>query len=261
MVEEVGRMFSIFADYESSEYKDMVDLGRWSTDVITSMQGKVMNYAGKAAAQIKDELIGDGDEAKFLGRLKTAFFELGADSNFAPSYFPCFDEVLFELPNKDYSGRNRATLEALAAVYGSEREAADVMTRLEAIARWANVMVQDVAKMFDEVCSFVGYIPEHEEKQEPKQKDLHYYCRKAIEKGYLRKTDTGYKRNKDKLKKAQLAYFLRNFPNPDGTFPDAEYSILFGESRLGKAASQLPNNKYRDGKPRGYELIDELMEL
>lgn len=164
MVEEVGRMLSIFAGYESNEHKGIVDLGRWTTEVITSMQANVENYAHTAAAQIKDELIGDGDEAKFMGRLKTAFFELREDPYFVPSYFPRFDEALFGLPTKDYPDRNRATLNALAAVYGNE--AKSVMVSLQAIAQWANVMVQDVAKMLDDVCSFVGYTPEVQEQQQ-----------------------------------------------------------------------------------------------
>lgn len=164
MVEEVGRMLSVFAGYESNKHKEIVDLGRWTTDVINSMQVKVMNYAGIAATKIKEEIIGDGDEAKFMGRLKTAFFELGTDPNFVPSFFPCFDEALFQLPNKDNPDRNRAKLDALAAVYGSEREAKGVMVSLHTIAQWANVMVQDVAKMLDDVCSFVGYAPEPQER-------------------------------------------------------------------------------------------------
>lgn len=92
--------------------------------------------------------------------------------------------------------------------------------------------------------------------ERPQQGTLEYYCQKAIEKGYLEKTETGYKRVN--LSKAQLAYFLDHFRNHDGTFPDKKYSILFNESRLGKASSQLADNKNGDGKPMGYEVIDEL---
>lgn len=96
---------------------------------------------------------------------------------------------------------------------------------------------------------------------EPQQGHLDYYCQKAVEKGYLKKTDTGFVRVKERMTKAMLAYFLRNFLNPDGTFPEKKYNLMFGENRLGNAYSQLPNNKHGDGKPRGYEEIDEILLL
>ena len=88
---------------------------------------------------------------------------------------------------------------------------------------------------------------------------LQYYCNIATEKGYLKRCGDGYKRLT--ISKAQLAYFLGHFPNVDGSFPDNKYSVMFHESRLGKACSQLMNNKNGDGKPRGYEIIDELLSM
>ncbi|MBR5688181.1 MAG: hypothetical protein IKX36_09510 [Prevotella sp.] len=77
---------------------------------------------------------------------------------------------------------------------------------------------------------------------------------RAIGKGMIEKTATGLKWCGTK---AQLAYFMGHFLK-DGVFPDKDYSTLFGVQRLGKAYSQLPNNKNGDGKPRGYETIDAL---
>lgn len=94
---------------------------------------------------------------------------------------------------------------------------------------------------------------------EPQQGSLEYYCQKAIERGYLVKVADGYRRTK-KWTKALLAYFLWKFPNADRTFPDNKYCVMFGESRLSKAADQLKNNKTGDGKPRGYEIVDKLFE-
>ena len=94
-------------------------------------------------------------------------------------------------------------------------------------------------------------------------KDLHYYCKIAIEKGYLIKCeDGGYKRT-FAITKIQLAYFLKHFLKPGEAFPDKKYSEMFHENRLGKAASQIPNNKKIGGgnKPRGYEIIDELLSM
>lgn len=94
---------------------------------------------------------------------------------------------------------------------------------------------------------------------EPQQGELLYYCNIAVRMGYLEKTATGYKRNKGMMSKAQLAYFLGRFLNQDETFPESKYNNMFGENRLGKALSQLADNKNGDGKPRGYEIIDELL--
>lgn len=83
---------------------------------------------------------------------------------------------------------------------------------------------------------------------------------KAIEADIIEITPQGI-RKKD-ISKAQLAYFLQKIyqPNPDNKvkFPDTELSRLFGESRLGKAASQLMDNKNNGGKPKGYDTIDKL---
>lgn len=116
-----------------------------------------------------------------------------------------------------------------------------------------------------QIKEFVGSLTLAEEyikrldKQEPQQKDLHNYCRKAIEKGYLVKTKDGYEKTKE-WTKAQLAYFLKHFLNSDGTFPDKEYCLMFNEHRLSKAADQLTLNKNGDGKPKGYEIVDKLFE-
>lgn len=257
MVDEVGHMLYVFANFKDYPFKDLVKEQGWTLENIKKMQVRMQHF-GDITKQIKDELVGDGDEAKFMGRLKTAFFELEADPYFAPSYFPVFDEALFELPSKDEPDRNKEMVEALVSVYGEE--AGKVMLSLRVIVQWANMIVEKVSKMLDEVCKFVGYTPERQEQpeQQPPKKDLHYYCLKAIEKGYLVKADGGYRLGN--WKKAQLAYFLKHFLNTDGTFPDKEYCVMFGESRLSKAADQLSINKNGDGKPRGYEIVDELLQ-
>jgi hypothetical protein len=83
---------------------------------------------------------------------------------------------------------------------------------------------------------------------------------KAIQANIIEITPQGIRRKN--ISKAQLAYFLQKIyqPNPDNKvkFPDAELSRLFGESRLGKAASQLMDNKNNGGKPKGYDIIDKL---
>ena len=95
--------------------------------------------------------------------------------------------------------------------------------------------------------------------QVPQRGELLYYCQIAVKQGLLEKTETGYKRIKEKMSKAQLAYLLGCFFNSDGTFPETKYNKMFDESRLGKALYQISGNKNGGGKPRGYEIIDKLL--
>lgn len=256
MIEELSRMAWIFARFQDNPLKEAAKEQGWTLETISKIQGKVQ-ASTDMANKIKDEIIGDGDEAKFVGRTKTTFFELNGKPSFAPSYYPEFDEACFDLPSKEHPDRNKELADALLLVYGDD--AAMIMVRLGATFKMANFIVQDVCSMLDEVCKFVGYTPEPQQgEQQPQQKDLHYYCLKAVEKGYLVKVDGGYKRAT--WSKALLAYFLKHFLNTDGTFPDKEYCVMFGESRLSKAADQLSINKNGDGKPRGYEIVDELLQ-
>lgn len=238
-----------------------------SLDLLRKEEVKVMHYANRIADEIKGELIGGGVELEIRGRLKIAYWVLGRDPNVA-SYFP-----LFESPEN-----NNVMFDAVVAIYGDEADEAKKV--VQSISKWANFMVEEVSKMLEEVCKFVGYTPElHKQTQEAtntdslaveqpepqqgeqeQQKNLHYYCHKAIEKGYFVKVDDGYRIKNREWTKAQLAYFLNHFLNADGTFPDKEYCVMFGESRLSKAANQLMNNKNGDGKPRGYKKVDELLQ-
>lgn len=164
MIEELGRMISVFANFQNYPFMQLAKEQGWTLDHICKIQGKVQ-ASTDMADRIKEELIGDGDEAKFVGRLKTAFFELRADPNFAPSYFPKFDDALFELPSKEHPDRNRELLDALSSVFG-QKDACMMMTRLESIYEWANDIVQRVSDMLDEVCTFVGYTPEPQQERE-----------------------------------------------------------------------------------------------
>ncbi len=96
---------------------------------------------------------------------------------------------------------------------------------------------------------------------EPQRGELLYYCNKAVELGLLEKTDTGYKRVNGNMSKAQLAYLLGRFLKDDDTFPETKYDTMFGETRLGKALYQISGNKNGGGKPRGYKIIDELLQM
>ena len=80
---------------------------------------------------------------------------------------------------------------------------------------------------------------------------------KALENGFI---EINGQRLKWRKTKAMLAYFLEQLKKDGENFQEKKYNLLFGESRLGKARSQLMNNKNGDGKPRGYENIDILFK-
>ncbi len=91
------------------------------------------------------------------------------------------------------------------------------------------------------------------------------YFPKAIEAGII--VQEGEKYHKKNISKALLAYFLDLVfcRNNDGkynhkNFPDKQLSNLFEESRLGQTLRQCIGNKNTNGKPKGYETIDELFK-
>ena len=143
----------------------------------------------------------------------------------------------------------------LRMVQESSREGAELGTISE-IYIWNKERKKVLARLRDEV--------QAEPKQaapEPQQGELEYYCQIAAKQGLLEKTKTGYKRIKGKMSQAQLAYLLGRFLNDDGTLPESKYNAMFGESRLGKELYQISGNKNGGGKPRGYEIIDELLQM
>lgn len=91
------------------------------------------------------------------------------------------------------------------------------------------------------------------------------YFSLAINEGFISYSNGVYK---SKFRtKALLAYFLElvfcyndNGCDNGAAFPDKALNILFSESRLGKARTQLTNNKNGDGKPKGYEIVDRLFQ-
>lgn len=82
------------------------------------------------------------------------------------------------------------------------------------------------------------------------------YFPKAIEAGIIKRTKSGYL--KLVSSKALLAYFLNKVYSV-GTFPDTALNLLFNESRL-KQSIYRTNEGNKNGKPKGYELIDELFD-
>lgn len=185
MIEEVGQMVCIYASFQDYPFKDGTKEQGWTSNHISKIQEKVQRFVD-ISEQIKQELIGDGDEAKFVGRLRTAYFELNGKPSFAPSYFPEFDEACFALPSKDDPDRNRELIDALVAVYGDETF--PIMVTLESICNTANYIVQDVCSMLGEVRRFVGYNPEPQQGEMPKElntPEAKMYLAKAIELGLM----------------------------------------------------------------------------
>ena len=91
------------------------------------------------------------------------------------------------------------------------------------------------------------------------------YFSVAINEGFISYSNGVYKSNFKT--KSLLAYFLElvfcyndNGCDNGKDFPEDNLNILFSESRLGKARSQLKNNKNGGGKPKGYEIVDKLFQ-
>lgn len=78
------------------------------------------------------------------------------------------------------------------------------------------------------------------------------YFPKAIKAGIIKQTAKGFK--KVGITKRLLVYFLDIVYN--GTFPDTALCLLFSEKHL----RQERNKNYNFGKPRNYEIIDELFD-
>lgn len=97
--------------------------------------------------------------------------------------------------------------------------------------------------------------------REPSTEQAKKYFVKAIEAGFMEKTDTGYKWifGGKKGVKAALAYFLMKVYNPDNTqtIPFKELESLFGVSRLDSSYSGM----LTVGKPQNWRRdIDKLFE-
>lgn len=84
--------------------------------------------------------------------------------------------------------------------------------------------------------------------------------KKAIAKGYITINGEHFIRNSKSISKALLAYLTEKIhcENISSSYPETALNKLFNETRLGKARSQYVNNKNLEGKPKGFEIIDEL---
>lgn len=151
------------------------------------------------------------------------------------------DASMFKMVQE--SSREGAVLGSISEIYIWNKERKRVLIGLK--QEYMDITQADIEK----------------QQPEPLPGELRYYCEKLVTMGYLGKVGTGYRRVEGKMTKALLAYFLKHFLNADGTFPDKEYCLMFGESRLSKAADQLSMNKKGYGKPRGYEVVENLLNM
>lgn len=82
----------------------------------------------------------------------------------------------------------------------------------------------------------------------------------AISKGFIERTETGYKRGKSCSTVALLAYFLQcvyKDAKGNGIMPNAALCKLFGETYLKQAANKIADSK--TGKPRGGQIVDDIL--
>lgn len=82
----------------------------------------------------------------------------------------------------------------------------------------------------------------------------------AISKGFIERTETGYRRGKSCSTVALLAYFLQcvyKDAKGNGIMPNAALCKLFGETYLKQAANKIADSK--TGKPRGGQIVDDIL--
>lgn len=89
--------------------------------------------------------------------------------------------------------------------------------------------------------------------------EVNGYFKKAINAGLMEKTDNGFNW---KEKKSLLAYFIERIfcKKNNDEFPDKYACLLFNTSGLRQAQHQYTGNKKTGGKPKGYKIIDNLLE-
>lgn len=256
-IEELHFIFSIFEECNKDECLEYC-----SISLLKKQEAKTMHYANRIAGEIKEELIGDGKEAEFKGRLKTAFWELTEGSNTRDYYFPSFESP------------NNSRVQTLSVIYGDE--AADVIEVVKTISQLANYMVQNVCNMFDEMCKFVGYTPDHQHEKEIESfftdelktnKKAMTILQNAVDRKLI---EFDVEHLIFKGSNALLAYMcgiafcddtkrfdtlqqIYKVKRGSGYFPDAFLSELFRVKNLGQSRLQL------DSVPRGYEKVDKCL--
>jgi len=142
-VEEVSKVIGLFARYNQWPHSMLT---AYDDKALLELYNRVIRY--NPADTIKEAIIGDGEKDKFAGRLETVRFELDMTATFAPSYYPEFDDDLFS------NEKNPQMYEALINING-KHWAFTVMDRLKMIAMVANLKIDDLCKMLNDVEGFV----------------------------------------------------------------------------------------------------------
>ena len=176
------------------------------------MENSKFGAAGRFVKELKDlpmdkqEAIRSGLQAQIIAQAEFVRDE-------QPTKFVAYIDAEIE----------KADATMLKMIAESSREGAE-LSAISEIYIWNKERKAALTRLKDE------HLQQHQETApEPQQGNLSYYCQKAVERGLLERTETGYKRAR--ITKAQLAYFLSYFLNDDGTFPDKRYSMMFVESQ------------------------------
>lgn len=160
-------------------------------------------------------------------------------------YTPLYDEGIFSTES------NKELYSLLTETHGKGSVA--MMHNLKGIAHLNNIIVGDVCSIIDELQ------PQRQTTQEPSTARAKKAFGKAIEAGYMEKTDTGYKWLYNNGTKASLSYFLVQVYNPDGAFqtPFKALGSLFGVKALDSASDKAFTAK---NPQKWREPIDELLK-
>lgn len=258
-IDLIGEVLTLYQCY------DIVNLQIQGLDYIKDLQYRLQTFD---IDSIEFELIDDYPDPIQLKR-RLEFLEMKLSQNNGTTYL-----VEFPISISDWlgDGKKRETF-----IYKQLKEnGGEYVLRLHSILSQVNQHTQKLIQLSNKLRPLVGIQENSKDEVITNQPNLtlpnilntdraQKYFSKAIEAGVI--VQKGEKYQKRDISKAQLAYFLDLVfcRNNDGkynhkNFPDKQLSNLFKESRLGQTLRQCIDNKNTDGKPKGYETIDELFK-
>lgn len=229
LTSEVSRVINAFLSYKNGDtgfYKECIR--QWALSDLETLKTGLLSFE---LEDMRHELyILDTEPLKRFCR------------DIEQRYTPLYDEGIFSSDNKElYS--------LLTETHGKGSVA--MMHNLKEIAHLNNIIVGDVCSIIDELQ------PQRQTPQEPSNERAKRAFAKAVEAGFMEKTETGYKWHGSK---ASLGYFVVQVYNPDGSkeTPFKALEELFGVSRLDSASNKALLEVKKPQKWR--EPLDELIK-
>lgn len=239
VIKDIATVYGLFLCYKNTtptHYKQLVS--GWGIDELCSLLSEVEAIN---IEEIKQELFSlDGEPLKrFVKDLREY-------------YIPNYGAVIESLKSDEL-------LAILEKIHGSKK-AHLIIDNLTAIAMTAITKIGNVALILSELQPQVQ--PQRQAPREPSNERAKRAFAKAVEAGYMEKTETGYKwlyLNGRRGSNTSLGYFLVRVYDPDNKseIPMTALQALFGVKRLDRATNRATTPQ-KPQKWRG--AIDELLK-